>query len=320
MSSGAELVGTEGSSALASSDVVDQVCRVQEVMAAVMKENVHYGKIPGCGDKPTLLQPGAQVLAFTFRLTPSFSIEIKDLPNLHREYLVRCNLASISTGQAVGMGVGSCSTMESKYRYRNVADYQVTGDPIPEDYKARKSAYRKQGYGAKKTDAGWEWVRYTDSAKIENPDIADTYNTVLKVASKRAFVHAVLNTTAASDMFTQDIEDMAVVERPTTSTSPMLTGEDEGAAESTCVVLASEDTLAEIRALKDELHISGDTYLAQLIWAQESVDVTSDEQLTAKAADKLLVALKDKRAAVAQHTADAEREVINELGAEEIKW
>ncbi len=44
----------------------------------------------------------------------------------------------------------------------------------------------------------------------ENPDIADTYNTVLKMAKKRAFVDASLTATAASDIFTQDVEDMDI--------------------------------------------------------------------------------------------------------------
>jgi hypothetical protein len=49
--------------------------------------------------------------------------------------------------------------------------------------------------------------------KIPNPNPADEYNTVLKMANKRSLVAAVLNVTAASDIFTQDLED-TVEERP----------------------------------------------------------------------------------------------------------
>lgn len=42
----------------------------------------------------------------------------------------------------------------------------------------------------------------------ENENIADTFNTVLKMAKKRAMVDAVLTCTAASDIFTQDLEDL----------------------------------------------------------------------------------------------------------------
>lgn len=184
-----------------------QVQLIQEIMRDVMVEGEHFGTIPGCGDKKTLKQPGAEKLAMAFRLAPSYRVEKEHLGGGHREVTVYCDLLSIATGRIVGSGVGSCSTMESKYRYRNVADYEVTGDPIPPDAKDRKQEYRRQGLGMKKIDGVWEWVRFTDAAKAENPDIADTWNTVLKMSKKRALVDAVKSTTAASDIFTQDLED-----------------------------------------------------------------------------------------------------------------
>lgn len=163
---------------LTSQDVSNQVKLVQEVMGRVMQENTHYGKIPGCGNKPTLLQPGAQVLNLTFQLAPKFLIEKEELERGHREYIVTCDLCSKVTGQLVGSGAGSCSTMEKKYRYRKGGS--------------------------------------------ENPDIADVYNTVLKMAMKRALVHATLNTTAASDMFTQDVEDMSFGAEPAPAPAPVI--------------------------------------------------------------------------------------------------
>ena len=187
-------------------EVVQQVAHIQHVMAAVMREGEHYGKIPGAS-KNGLFKAGAEKLCFTFRLFPSFEIQDKDLGNGHREYVVKCSLCDTS-GVVLGQGVGSCSTMESKYRYRNGADYEVTGEPIPKDSKERKSEYRRQGYGMKQVDGVWEWVRYKSDSKTENPDIADTWNTVLKMAKKRALVDASITACAASDIFTQDIEDL----------------------------------------------------------------------------------------------------------------
>ncbi|MBQ9785093.1 MAG: hypothetical protein IJW29_06300 [Clostridia bacterium] len=188
--------------------VKQQVQAIQKLMAEVMLDNTHYGKIPGCGDKPTLLQPGAQKLCFMFGLADDYQIEQTDMPNGHREYRVKCTLTHKGSGIVQGNGYGICSTMESKYRYRNAADYEILDEPIPDDAKARKDEYRKQGLGMKKVNGAWCWVRFKDSAKQENPDIADTYNTVLKMACKRALVHATLNTTAASDIFAQDLEDL----------------------------------------------------------------------------------------------------------------
>lgn len=43
--------------------------------------------------------------------------------------------------------------------------------------------------------------------RVEHDNPADYYNTCLKMGKKRAFVDALLTCTAASDIFTQDIED-----------------------------------------------------------------------------------------------------------------
>lgn len=185
-----------------------QTEKVKALMASCMEDGMHYGKIPGCGSKPTLLQPGAQKLTLMFGMADTYEIAREDLPSGHREYTVTCRLVSKSTGRVQGSGVGLCSTMEKKYRYRNVSDFEITDEPIPQDAKERKQEYRKKGFGMKKVDGMWCWVKYNDSAQQENPDIADTYNTVLKMSCKRALVAAVLNTFAVSDLFTQDIEDL----------------------------------------------------------------------------------------------------------------
>lgn len=167
-----ELAVAEPEAIQAVADVREQVNQIQYLMKAVLKEGEHYGKIPGTGKnaKPTLLQPGAEKIASMFKLVPSYDIRRTDFGNGHREIEVTCTLTNVD-GQPVGTGVGTCSTLESKYRYR--------------------------------------WTGYGDARhREENPDIADTWNTVLKMAKKRAFVDAVKSTTAASDIFTQDVEDM----------------------------------------------------------------------------------------------------------------
>ena len=189
-------------------DVAKQVGKIQELMRSVMHSGEHFGVIPGTGDKPSLLKPGAEKLCFVFRLAPEYVVDVKELAGGHREYSVRTILRNMATGNKVGEGVGSCSTMESKYRYRNASDYEVTDQPIPKDSKERKAEYRKQGFGMKKVEGEWVWVRYKSDGKVENPDIADVYNTVLKMAKKRSLVDATITACAASDIFTQDVEDM----------------------------------------------------------------------------------------------------------------
>lgn len=175
---------------------------VSQIKSQIMVPNVHFGKIPGCGDKPTLLKNGAEMLCMAFRLASDTKIEVADLGNGHREYTITTML--MSNGELVATGVGSCSTMESKYRYRG-NELELVGD-CPKDYWNKPRPNKYNGHTAKKDETG-AWKLYKKGAKTENPDIADTYNTVLKMASKRSLIDATLKATGGSCEFTQDIED-----------------------------------------------------------------------------------------------------------------
>ena len=112
-------------------ELIHQMEMIKELLSKVLVEGTHYGKIPGTGDKMSLLQPGAQKLCNLFKLAPEITLEEKDLGNGHREQKAKVTLIDYPTGMKVGEGAGSCSTMESKDRYRNVDDYEDTGEPIP---------------------------------------------------------------------------------------------------------------------------------------------------------------------------------------------
>ena len=183
---------------------------VTEIKRQIMKNGRHFGVVPGCGDKPTLLKNGAELLCMAFKLAPDAKVEIADLGNGHREYTVTTTLTSIVTGAPIATGLGSCSTMESKYRYRGT-ELINTGKPVPSAYWKDRDAsvIGGKGFVAKKDENGaWKIFQKGDK-KVENPDIADVYNTVLKMASKRSLVDATLKATGGSCEFTQDIEDMA---------------------------------------------------------------------------------------------------------------
>lgn len=197
---------------LSSGQVSEQVQLVQQVMKAVMIDGEHYGTIPGCGAKKVLLKAGAEKLALTFKFSPTFKVEIQNFDNGHREYRIITTITHIITGHVLGEGVGSCSTLESKYRYRN-GTYKC---PIcgKETIIKGKAEYgggficfaKKGGCGAKFKD-NEEAIISQPIGKVENIDIADSYNTVLKMAKKRSLVDAILTATAASDIFTQDLEE-----------------------------------------------------------------------------------------------------------------
>ncbi|MBV6343613.1 hypothetical protein HWQ67_18760, partial [Candidatus Magnetobacterium casensis] len=198
--------------AMTTDRVVHQVALIQDVMKAVMKEGEHYGTIPGT-QKPTLYKPGAEKLGVTFRLVPSYDIKQKDLPAGHREYMIVCTLTHGPSGQLVAQGLGACSTMESKYRYRN----KGKECPICQSESIRKGqeqygggwfCYQKSGGCGRKFKDGDDRIEMQVTGKVEHTDPADYYNTVLKMAMKRAHVSAILTATACSDIFTQDLEDL----------------------------------------------------------------------------------------------------------------
>ena len=145
--------------------------RVQQIKEALMVQGTDYGLIPGTGDKPTLLKPGAEKLAEFYRLAAEMRVQERHGDGMVAPlicYVVECRLHLANTdGPVVATGWGVCSNWERKYRYRGRGDRQT-----------------------------------------ENTDPYEQMNTILKMAEKRAFVDGVLRATASSALFTQDLEDM----------------------------------------------------------------------------------------------------------------
>ena len=176
---------------LSAQEVVQHAVIVQEVMRAVMKKDIHYGTIPGT-PKPTLYQPGADVLCMTFRIAPEFEVEDLSTADVVR-YRVTCKGVHQTTGVVLGSGLGECSVGEEKYKWRkSICDAEF--DETPAHLRRVKWARGKGGS-----------VYEQQQVRTEPADLA---NTVLKMANKRAKIAMVLAVTAASDMFGQDLEDL----------------------------------------------------------------------------------------------------------------
>ena len=163
---------------LTAEDLVARTRKILEIKEKVLRENVHYGIIPGCR-KPSLWKPGAEILCQGFRLAPEFATtssqdlnhtikwekwdydhreKVEGLTKGYFEYDTQCTLVHIPTGEVWTRAVsGSCNNFEAKYRSLN-----------PYDIK----------------------------------------NTLEKMSEKRALVAAVLIGVGASDIFTQDLEDL----------------------------------------------------------------------------------------------------------------
>jgi hypothetical protein len=269
-----------------------QLDAITELMRDCMKEGEDFGIIPGC-KKPSLLKPGAEKLGLMFRLAPSYQIITNNFDHGHREVVITCVFTHIPTGTVMGSGVGSCSTMESKYRWRGGKNPdEVTDTAVPKKYWERRRAEATpaelQGilaeamgepgkYGTKKVDDLWLISKRGESTgeREENPDIADTYNTVLKMAKKRAQVDAALTVTAASQIFTQDVEEMGgagaedAESKPVQPSNPVSTAPEESAEAKDVRKRANVcNTIASLSVVKQACRDSGGAW-----WTKEINDI-----------------------------------------------
>lgn len=176
---------------MAVADIISHVATVQEVMRAVMKPDVHYGKIPGT-DKPTLYKAGAEVLCMVFRIAASYQVEDLSTAETVR-YRVTCTGTHQITGAVLGSGMGEASSGEEKYKWR----------------KAYKEEFEVTPANMRREKKGWDKIKKQAYSIFQvRTEPADLANTILKMANKRANMAMVLNVTAASDCFAQDLEDM----------------------------------------------------------------------------------------------------------------
>lgn len=203
--------------ALSFQEMTMRVQQLDQFYREVMQDGTDYGKIPGT-DKPTLYQPGAQMLdqifglVATFEILPSSVVDWdRPIPFFH--YVVLCRLISRRSGETTAEGIGSANSHEDRYRWRTAkrvcpackVEAIIRGRV---EYGGGWLCFKKaDGCGAKYRD-GDRAIEGQPSGRVENEDTASLENTLSKMAQKRAHVAATLNATGASRIFTQDIEDL----------------------------------------------------------------------------------------------------------------
>lgn len=155
----------------------------------------------------------------------------------------KCRL--LRNGELAGEGIGSANSREPRYRYRWVPEHEVpagldkkallkhVGAMEEFDFAIEKGETTGQ-YGKpaeyweafheaikngtairieKRTKSGRTypaWRIETAVYRVPNPDIEGLVNTIDKIAQKRAFVAAIISATAASEFFTQDLDDVDI--------------------------------------------------------------------------------------------------------------
>lgn len=172
-------------------DMKQRLGLVQTFFRDVMIDGQDYGVIPGT-DKPTLLKPGAEKLCELYGYAIHVITEREDKCRDTGFYdcAVRVQLIARRTGDVVAEGVGEANTYESRYRYRWVWPNQVPKGIDRSVLVTRETRSGKTQY------------------RLENDDLFSLWNTVRKMAKKRALVDATLSSTRSSGIFTQDMEDL----------------------------------------------------------------------------------------------------------------
>lgn len=204
-------------------DIVRQTMGELKAIRTFVKEemvrDIDFGLIPGTGKKPTLLLSGAQKVAMYFNTYPEYAVQPLELAEGHVEYIVTTKLINRASGKVIGSGIGSCSTMESKYRFRSAKRVcpQCGKEAIikgKEEYGGGWLCHKKQdGCGAKFRDNDTKIISQ-QAGQSDNPNIHDVRNTVLKMSKKRSLVDASHGLGCLSELFTQDLDDVYDLSEP----------------------------------------------------------------------------------------------------------
>lgn len=140
----------------------------ERLVMEVLEKDIDFGIHPGTNSM-ALRDPGASKINNAFNTYPDYKVLYQEEADTLITFHIQANLIDRKTGLVVAVGVGACSTMESKYGYRWVER--------PEDY----------GYDRK------DLRRRQSKYRIPNPEVADLTNTILKMATKRAEIDACQN-------------------------------------------------------------------------------------------------------------------------------
>lgn len=195
-----------------------RLAEFQEFISKYMIEGEDFGLIPGT-QKKSLLKPGADKLCEIYGLSDSYRVidRIVDFDRGLFDYEIECTLSR--DGMTIATGLGSCSSFEGKYRWRD--SKQKCPHCGKETIIKGKEEYgggwvclaKKGGCGAKFQD-GDEAITSQVIGQVENDDIATLKNTILKMAKKRAKVDATLSATRSSGVFTQELNDPEGQKKP----------------------------------------------------------------------------------------------------------
>lgn len=218
--------------------------RLKQIQRNSMKPGVHYG-IPGKkagekielrdGQKVGLFKAGQELLLKLHRYVADVTLTVTygdpenaTSPAIRVDAVSRIHADSLE-GPVIATGVGSCNTWETKYRWRHAqkkcpncgeAKLRFQREAKGGQYKGQSAHWcapnrdGSAGGGCGAEFAGNDpRIETQEAGRVTNAEPFDLENTIVKMAAKRAKVDATIAATGASDLFTQDIEDMSPADR-----------------------------------------------------------------------------------------------------------
>lgn len=178
----------------------DQIMRFTK---EAMKEGINgdFATIPGT-NKPTLLKPGAEKLMIWFNLIPDpFITQTEKIPD-GEGFILSVDTTIIlrdKHGNIRGQCQANCNSGEDKYREqtrwlteKKLQDQGLTPDGL--EHQDRQSKFGSGG-------------TYRVYKVVSSSNAYQLLNTLKKMSQKRAYVGAIIQATATSGIFTQDMED-----------------------------------------------------------------------------------------------------------------
>lgn len=158
-------------------ETIQSIALLQDMVRNTLVRDIDYGRIPGT-PQDSLWDPGASMIIGSFNCYCGQRriLKLED-GDSKIATCIEVPIISQKLQQEVGSGIGAASTLETKYKYRWVAN--------PKDW-----GYDEAAINTFKTKRGKEYGRETTLYRIPNPEHSELLNTIVKMASKRAEVDA----------------------------------------------------------------------------------------------------------------------------------
>jgi hypothetical protein len=239
---------------------IDRYNRLVDFVRRMMKPGVDFGTIPGTDKPTLLKPGAERLTTYFGLTPRFVTVkELEDWTGHGNGgepffyYWFRCQLwrGDILVAEADG----SCNSHESKYRWRWVSEDDLPPGINPSSLKMRGGAVSEFAFAVDKSETSGKygkpleyWQRFKaaidsgtarpfdkemrngqkkpaweiDSTvyRVPNDDIASQVNTVQKMAQKRALIAATLMAVNASEFFTQDLEDLDIIDGHYTEVPP----------------------------------------------------------------------------------------------------